>query len=181
MKKHVLFHLLLSTVLFSTAQNEDYFEWGIKAGMNISEITEYEGVPLLGVNVGIYDEFALSERIVLRSEIIFSTQGEAKKDNLPTINLQYINFPVLAKYYFTKKISVEAGIEMDYLLNAKNIILEHKKSKRFELSAAVGGNYRLTKKIELGLRYHFGLTKIAIVNNEDFYNSVTQFSLSYAF
>ena len=85
-------------------------------------------------------------------------QGDAK------IRLNYIQLPVLAEFYATKKLYFSVGPEFAYLLNAKYKMQEKTDitdiyDNRFEVSGLAGVNYNIYKNFDIGLRYSRGLTK----------------------
>lgn len=104
--------------------------------------------------------------------------------------MNYLNIPVLAKYYITDAFSVEAGPQIGFLLSAKSRgedIKDLFKSTDYGLNLGIG--YDFTENFALGVRYTIGLSDIAdvpddiqdypFVYNASFKNSNFALSLAY--
>ena len=116
---------------------------------------------------------------------MFSGQGYSFKGsdgNLVALN--YLNVPLMAKYYVVKGLSIEAGPQIGYLLSAKNESTNVKDSfKKVDFAANLGVGYKLKNGINFGARYNFGLLNINNVSGDSgkFRNSVLQLSVGYFF
>lgn len=186
---------LLACMIFGIG-NAQSTRYGIKAGLNVSNFTGYaEDIKTLaGFHVGGFAEIKIANKWGIQPEFLFSTQGttiEGYDGNSNTnVKLNYLNIPVLAKYYFTDAFSVEVGPQFGLLLTAKSKgedIEDLFKSSDFGLNLGCG--YNLTENFALGLRYTIGLSNISDVADEyqdypEFYNlnfKNSNFALSLAY
>jgi len=94
------------------------------------------------------------------------------------MKLNYLQLPILADFYFTDKFFVSAGPEFAYMISSqKNVppiatgFIDFTENA-FEISGLIGLNYSISKKVDLGLRYNRGLTKISILQWTDGYGPV---------
>ena len=203
--------ILISIVVFfiftsSTAQKIKY---GSKIGVNITNITgdetdDYNNITLL--HAGAVAEIMISDEFSFQTELLYSAQG-AKSDYSDTLDevtfrytsvkLEYINIPLLAKFYVTEGFSLEAGPQVGFLITAdrefektdngetetgeKDILNE---IKGIDFGLDFGLAYKLESGIFLAARYNFGLSNINDVEGSDELknqNRVIQFSAGYFF
>ena len=179
--------LLIITFLSITnlikAQNIDF---GIKGGLNISNITggDADRNNLFNFHVGSFAEIELNKKLSIQPELLYTRQG-SEVENTLKIKIDYLAIPILVKYYFYEKLSLEVGPQMSFLVNDKIEFIDSSlpdadtdaSSFDFGLSLGVGSN--LTSNILLQARYYYGITTIS--ENPDVKNSVFQISLGYKF
>lgn len=189
MKKIILSAIALMAFAFSNAQETRF---GIKGGLNISSIVGgdvRDANALVGFHVGGLAEIHVVEKFYIQPELLFSTQG-AKFGNDLDIKLNYLNIPVLAKYYIVdKKFSVEAGPQLGFLLSENWDGTDFKgDAKSVDFGFNFGAGYDFTDNFSVGLRYTVGLSPIwndNIDNSGDLYDSAKngnfQISLGYKF
>jgi len=206
--KNLLF--ILTIVLFGftniIAQNINY---GSKIGLNIANITGDETDDLntkTSLHAGAVAEIMISDEFSFQAELLYSAQG-AKSDYRETLNdvafrytsvkLEYINVPLLAKYYLTEGFSLEVGPQVGFLITAdrdfektengetetgEKDILDEIKGIDFGLNFGLA--YKLESGIFLAARYNLGLSNINDVEGSDDLknqNRVIQVSAGYFF
>lgn len=189
MKKIILAAIAVMAFGFTNAQQTRF---GVKGGLNLTSFAGgnyYDAKSLVGFHVGGFAEIKVIERLAIQPEILFSTQG-AKLDNL-NINskLNYLNIPVLAKFFVTKQFTVEAGPQIGFLLSAKYDSNDAKDNfKSVDLGFNFGAGYNFTDNLGVNLRYTVGLSNIADYQTDtaqQYYdspkNSVLALSLGYKF
>lgn len=192
MKKIVLSIMAILVFGFANAQKTRF---GVKGGLNVSSFAGgdyYDSKSLIGFHVGGFAEIKVIERLAIQPELLFSTQGaklEYFGDSDVDNKLNYLNVPVLAKFFITKEFTVEAGPQIGFLLSAKEDSRNAKddfKSVDFGFNFGVG--YSFTDNLGVNLRYTVGLANIADYetdNVEDFLdspkNSNLALSLAYKF
>ena len=181
--------MVIILLLFSTLCYAQKFQFGAKAGMNISNFTggDFEDVKkkaLLGFHGGVFLRFHISG-FAIQPEAMISTQG-AKIDSVSGSydwKLTYINVPVMAQYRFPGGLYMEAGPQVGFIVDDQ---IENETIKNFvndlDLSLAAGFGYRGKKGLGIGARYTFGLSKIGDFEptggiDPDFKNGVIQFSI----
>ncbi|WP_166921878.1 porin family protein [Flavobacterium poyangense] len=192
MKKIVLSLVAILAFGFVNAQQTRF---GVKGGLNISTVVggDVEDTKsLIGFHVGGFAEIKVVDKFFIQPELLFSTQGTKVDGPFGTdadIKLNYLNIPVLAKYYIVDKFSVEAGPQIGFLLSAK---AEGEDIKDFTRSVDLGFNlgagYNFTDNFSVGIRYTVGLSPLTdkdIDNTDDYYdsakNSNLALSLAYKF
>ncbi|WP_298512797.1 porin family protein [uncultured Kordia sp.] len=200
MKKTTILIVLLCIGFTTNAQEK--FSFGVKAGGNLSTVSGTNTgsditSPRVGFHVGVMSELSLSNKFSLQGELVYSQQG-VKQDALVSIapsliqevesRYDYLNVPILAKYYLTNNWSVEAGPQLGILLSAKRDIAGAEVNVRssleyVDLSAAIGTSYKFNNGLNLSARYNFGLTNLNGTSGVSAtnYNSVFQLSVGYFF
>ncbi len=142
---------------------------GAKAGLNFSFITgdNTEDLdPNTDFHFGVMAEIQVSNKFSLQPELLYSGQGfDTNIDSEGIIALNYLNIPVLAEYYVTEKISLEAGPQIGFLLSTKGGTRDYKDLfKTTDFGVNFGLGYTLNNKINFSARYTLGVTDI---NNMD--------------
>lgn len=185
MKKTSIITIIMCFVFsISTAQD---FDFGVKGGINVASVGggTYSGFAGLGskisFHIGGVAVVPLSEKFALQPELLYSSQGT--KWNFVggnSLKLDYINLPVLGKYYIIEGLSAEAGPVVGFLLSTN---ADKEDYNSLDVAFAIGASYSLNENIFFSLRYNKGITDInkndlITVNNQ---NNVFQISAGYAF
>lgn len=192
MKKIILSAIALMAFAFSNAQETRF---GVKGGLNITNITgDSDTNSLVGFQVGGFAEIKIIERLAIQPELLYSTQGASYRldggpDSSGELKLNYINIPVLAKFYVTKQFTVEGGPQLGFLVSAKDYGTDVKDLyKSTDLGFNFGAGYNLTDNFAIGLRYTVGLSSVFDKKYDDVFdyydsakNSVLALNLSYKF
>lgn len=178
MKKLVLVTVI--AILGFANVNAQEIKFGAKAGLNFAFITgDNTGNfnPTTDFNFGLLAEVTISEKFSFQPELIYSRQG-------CNVALNYLNVPLMGKYYLTKGLSLEAGPQIGFLLSAKKNKIDVKNSfNTIDLGVGLGVGYEFESGLNLGVRYNLGLSDI---NNIDGFsdknkNGVFQLSIGYFF
>lgn len=194
MKKIILSALAVMAFGFTNAQSTRF---GVKGGLNLSNIVggDVDGTKsLVGFHVGGFAEIKIADKFAIQPELLYSAQGftaeERLFENEFDVKLNYLNIPVLAKYYIVPKFSVEAGPQLGVLLSAKSDGNDVKDSfKSVDFGFNVGAGFHFTEDLSINLRYTIGISPIAensdVDNEEEYYdsakNSNLALSLAYKF
>lgn len=177
---------------FANAQDkagpDSTMSFGVKGGLNVASVSNNDDAKsLIGFHIGGFGEFMLSEKFAIQPEILFSTQG-AKIDNSfgkYDVNLNYINIPVMAKFYVTPAVSVEAGPQIGFLMTSEyNGVDEKDNTNSTDFGIGFGVAYNLTDNMFLGARYTIGLSDIEKdpdPGQDTTQNGVLQVSFGYKF
>jgi len=193
MKKIILAAIAVMAFGFANAQQTRF---GIKGGLNMSTVVGGDvdnTKSLVGFHVGGFAEIHVVEKFFIQPELLFSTQGtkfDGDFGNDGDVKLNYLNIPVLGKYYIVdKKFSVEAGPQLGVLLSAKaddNDIKDFTRSVDFGFN--LGAGYSFTDNLSINLRYTIGLSPLFdedIDSEGEYYdsakNSNLALSLAYKF
>jgi len=160
--------LLLSAVAvmaFGVAAQAQEMSFGAKAGLNLANMTgdaETAG-SRTGFHVGAVAEFKLSDKFSIQPELLYSMQG-AKNEFLGEeydLKLDYINLPIMAKFYVMEGLSLEAGPQVGFLMSAKaddEDVKDGYKSVDFGINGGVG--YELPMGLFFQARYYAGLASV---------------------
>ncbi len=165
MKKLILivFTVLVSATIF--AQGIDV---GIKAGANFANLTDVSDTSTrTGFLVGGFVSLKFTEKMALQGDILYSQQGANGTNGYNDIKLDYLNFPIVFKYYIIDRLNIQAGPQFGTVIN-DNFSFGNYDS--FDVSGVVGIGVDLPMHIRVTGRYNFGLTDIGF---EGYYGGVT--------
>jgi len=191
---------VLTASLTAMAQHEEGdFLVQPKVGLNIATLSDADKT-IGDLNFGIEAELMVTDYFSLSAGAIVSNQGGKYNDATYvsyTVDLDYVNVPVMANFYILPGLSLKAGVQPSYRMKAKvktdgatydmdqfyallsrTGIEEDFKVKKFDLSIPVGISYEY-QNVVLEARYNWGVTKI--MDNDSFYNRVFQLTLGYKF
>lgn len=201
MKKLVLAAVAVFAIGNSAfAQQEVKF--GPKAGVNFANLSgEDDTNSLTAFHVGAVVEIKFNEKFSIQPEVLYSAQGAKSEysNNLgsykETQKLDYINVPIMAKYYVADGFSVEAGPQVGFLTKAQsevegtvaNITSSSTQDNKDSFNSVdFGLNFGLAYDLPVGLffnaRYNLGLSDVVKDNNGDaIKNNVIQLGVGYKF
>ena len=188
MKKIILSAIAIMTIGLANAQETKF---GLKAGLNLASFSgnsDFTTRP--SFYIGGLVEIKVSEKFSVQPELVYSSQGtKFKSDSDYTTKLDYLNIPVMLKYFVAKGFSIEAGPQIGFVMSAQDTykgVTEDVKASvnTTDFSLGFGAGYDVTENINIGLRYNVGLTKINKNSNpgfNDIKNSVFQIGAAYKF
>lgn len=217
MKKLLLF-AAVTVICFSTVQSQE-LRLGAKAGVNFASIGGDETDDFDGrtsFHVGALVEIPISQKFAVQPELLYSSQGAKEEySSIPfggfgikyenKLKLDYINIPIMAKYYISDGLSIEAGPQFGILISAKaegevselqggeveSFDQDVKDSfKSLDIGFGLGAAYRLNNNIFFSARYILGINDIAEdieyngsieVKTFNQHNNVFQLSAGYSF
>jgi len=206
-------HLITAIALFGLLTvNAQEVKFGIKGGINFTTVlgTDYEGLKT-SFHFGAASEIILSDNFSVQPELLYSSQGSRYEETYEflgfieeekvDIDLNYLNIPIMAKFYPVGGFNIEAGPQIGFLLSAKTDFSFNENGditsgsddlkdhlKGIDLGLNLGLGYKFTNGFNLGARYTFALTDINDSSNADFMytnskltNMVAQFSVGFFF
>ena len=126
---------------------------------------------------GLLMEYKFSPKFAIAPEVMFAAQGgkfNVAEFNLGDMNLNtdvtyhtnYINVPVMFKYYVSPAFSIDFGPQAGFNVYSKYSIKDHDAfdikdgTKSVDFGLGLGGTYNLTDKAFVQARYTLGLTKV---------------------
>ena len=193
MKKVFLFAVL--AVFAFTSVNAQEVKFGVKAGVNLASITGDDTDDLdsrTSIHFGGVAEIVFSEKFSFQPELLYSGQGAKYEEEgyKETWKLDYINLPLMAKYYIVEGFSVEAGPQVGFLMSSKweaeyegeteDGDIEDIKSIDFGLNLGLG--YKMDNGLNFGARYNLGLSNGYDGEGDDeLKNSVIQIYVGFMF
>ena len=177
--------LVIPILLLVSMYVNSQIRYGAKGNLqftNVTEVHEESDTRAFGIGIGLFAQMPLNDRnnrFFFRPEIIYSQQGE---DNGDPYNVKYyqsyINVPFMFKYYFpdflffprsrcncpgklSHEFFVEAGPQVGFLIQEKNKEFDDKYyggATKVDFSVGVGVGYSIRRRIELSVRYNYGVT-----------------------
>ena len=168
MKKLLLtFFISFLVISFASAQ----VKFGYKLGLNVSNIkrtnyNHYSALP--GINTGVFSNVYFSDKYYIDLELLLSMKGYNSvvvPAGTTSHRLSYVSVPVLMGFKPSEKFTFQLGPEMNFLTKA---VMKNKNGKKtisddfekFDFGIDAGAAYHLSKKISLGVRYNYGLSKV---------------------
>jgi hypothetical protein len=125
--------ITLLLISITTNAQQEYFEYGFKGGINLSNVTgdgdkvsNYE--TRASMNIGAYGLYKILPKLGIQAELLYSEQGFSDRfdseiegiDEIKSLTrMQYINLPVLASYNLIEQLWIEGGMQVGYLVNAE--------------------------------------------------------------
>ena len=183
--------LLTAAAVFAlTTVNAQDITFGVKAGINFANTNVSDSDENLdgitSFHFGGVVEFSVSETFSIQPELLYSAQGTS--DSEFKLNLDYINLPIMAKYYVTEGLSLEAGPQIGFLIKAEagtdDVSVDVKDDfKSIDFGFNFGTGYKLESGLNFAARYNLGLSDISDDNESNIKvkNSVFQLSVGYTF
>lgn len=208
MKKFIFSVVTLLTIGFTSQAQE--IKYGVKAGLNLADwgMDAQNTNVKEGINAGVLAELKFTENFAIQPEVVYSQQGtelevkywtgsNVSAKETYTSKIDYINIPVVLKYYVFEGLNIQAGPQIGFVVSAKDKIeytgfdgrqdleFDAKDSyKNVDFSILGGLGYDLPLGIFLQARYTYGLSNI---NNDEetddvkLSNNVISFSVGYKF
>lgn len=211
MKKLLLTVGFLATTLFLSAQTVgqkmgkvvdkaideteivfNQMRYGIKVGVNVSDVTNFSTSSMIGFYAGAYGRYDLERDMAIQPELLISHQGsKINEENIKeTLANTYLHLPILFKYRLIQGLYLEVGPQLGFALSKDKVIKygdNTLKAKTFDFAFAIGADYNIGKHFDLPYldltgRYTVGLTNVYKKKSADKNkNLVFQIGLAYIF
>lgn len=181
--------------------------YGVKAGFDLTnfwgENVKHGMKP--SYQAGLFLEYKFNDKFAIAPEAVFASQGgkfkavdgelatwldklgEGSLNKDITYNVNYINIPVMLKYYVTPDFSIDFGPQLGINVYSKYSIKDvddavdiKDGTESVDFGLGLGGTYNLTSNAFLQARYTMGLTK-TFKDLDDCKNGNIQISLGYRF
>lgn len=172
--------LMATTIVAALAVTTSYAQpkLGFKAGVNLSNITNLpDGADKpdmkIGFHVGGTVDLPLSDNFMISPELLFSTKGAKSEYTIfgetvkNTVNLSYIEVPILAKYMLESGLNFYAGPYLGFLAGyketsefdgEKETSTDKEGVKGMDLGLNVGLGFLMENGVSISARYGMGLT-----------------------
>lgn len=201
--------LIAAVAVLGMKNVEAQVSYGIKAAPQLTNLVgddmdDVDNKAKVGFNAGVYANFRVSDQFAIQPEIQYSTQG-AKTSSSETVagvttkqelkaKLDYINVPVMVKWYAYDGLNFEFGPQVGFNTSAKlegtTTITEGDSSATFESDMDIedaktdfglnfGVGYEMPAGFNVGFRYTHGLSDV--VKDLKAKNSVMALSVGYSF
>ena len=155
-------------------------QFGAKVGVDMTNFwgkdAEHGMKP--SYQAGLVMEYKFNPHFAIAPEVVFASQGGKFKavemtlydidvNKKVTFNTNYINVPVMLKYYVSPAFSVDFGPQVGFNVYSKYKIEDTDKAidikdstKAVDFGLGLGGTYNLTDNAFVQARYTMGLTKV---------------------
>lgn len=149
---------------------------------------------------GLLMEYKFTPRFAIAPEVVFASQGGkfkavksilgidlGQKDKSFTYNTNYVNIPVMLKFYATPELSIDFGPQLGINVYSKcsvegadkAIDLKHN-TNAVDFGVGMGATYNLTENAFLQARYTLGVTN-TFKGDGDVKNGAIQVAFGYKF
>ena len=156
---------------------------GLKGGLNFASLNTNSSIKSnygnrTGYHGGAYVMFKFT-KVAIQPEIIFSRQGQTFTFNSKDYNsnYDYVNIPIMVKFYLVGGLNLQAGPQFGFLASSKGAIINNFNSasssqtvstgqdlknfmKSSDVSIGVGFGWDLPLGLNVGARYNIGLSDI---------------------
>ncbi|MBT8263657.1 MAG: PorT family protein [Bacteroidia bacterium] len=163
MKKYIL--LVIAIGLFSFTAQAQGIDFGVKAGVNFANITDASGLSnRTGFVAGFFVGGKLNDNIGIQADLLYSQQGA--EFEFGDFNLDYVNLPVLLKYYVSERFNIQGGPQFGIVVNDDvnatilGEIIDDLGTSDFDISAVIGLGYDLPMGLRVSGRYNIGLSDV---------------------
>lgn len=182
--KYKLGYLLIAVLLISASAHAQFSQYGVKAGLNLSNMTidgSNDRNLRTGFHAGVFSRMGISEFFSVQPELLYTTKGFTNSYDIAVaegevdFNLNYIEIPVNLVYHLAEDFSFQFGPYIGYLLTANvettNEVLnffdfdtdsdiDRDNFKSFDFGVTAGLEFQLDP-ILLGFKYNLGLMNVA--------------------
>lgn len=136
-----------------------------------------------GLMAGVEGEYYVNDWFSAALGLNYAQQGWKFELNSikTTTKLDFINVPLIANFYIAKGLALKTGVQMGFLVNAKNEDVDVKENcKKTNISIPVGisGEY---KDFVLDVRYNIAVTKTNKYGDNAQRSDMISFTLGYKF
>ncbi|ALU28106.1 porin family protein [Myroides odoratimimus] len=215
MRKITLSLVAALAIGFSANAQTPDVKIGAKGGLNISNLTNINNTSsLTSFHIGAVAEIFVNERFSIQPELLYSAQGtsvdidemtyvglnKARLEMDTEMRVNYINVPIMAKYYLWEGLNVQVGPQFGFLTSAKAHINKMRvdgvkidvpsssnnesikdQFKSFDFGVNFGAGYELPVGVFFDARYNIGISKVNKEGSDAARNGVFQLSVGYKF
>ena len=207
--KKLLFLTAIAVLTFNSSiaqedtSSDEGISFGVKVGGNISNTSNgkeisYDGTDnRYGFNVGAVVHIPISEKFSLQPEVVYSQQGFTKSFEFDldlfgvsdiVYRLDYINIPIMASYQVVKGLTLQAGPQVGFNINAEEYDIDldddndlSESTNTVDFGAGLGAQYELDFGLFFQARYVWGFSNYVDSEDADSSNRVGSLSVGYFF
>lgn len=159
--------MMVATVAAKAQFSEGTFTLQPKVGFNMSSVTADDTKYKAGLSAGIEGQYQINNWFALAAGVMYEQQG-TKLKNVDDFKwkMDYVNIPVMAKFYVTKGLSLNIGLQPGFMVNSKFENSNHDGvdtkdvCNTFDLSMPMSIAYELPMGLVFEARYTTGLTNV---------------------
>ncbi|MEZ4779275.1 MAG: porin family protein [Flavobacteriaceae bacterium] len=184
--------ILFAFTLSSASIFAQGVDLGLKVGVNFANLSDASNLDLSSKTGFVFGAFAgakLGDKLGIQGDLLYSAQGaKSDEEGIDDIDLNYVNVPVVLKYFLTDQIHIHAGPQFGFVVddNVAKVLTSIADAESFDLSGIIGIGVDLPMGIRLDGRYNFGLSDVISSNDKTVVdsggkNSVITISAGYSF
>lgn len=177
-------------------RSQEEFYYGVTVGVNVANMAKnQDGNALARLNAGAFGGYRFSRLFALQAELLYSGSGtslyipqieDQKIDDVIHLNMNYINVPILAKFYVAGGLNLYTGIQFAFLVSQKfnfhnEKIRTNLNAHKVDYALPIGIGYDFNHFL-VSLRYQQGLIDIfkdQAADKEN--NTLLSFNIGYRF
>lgn len=198
--KKIAIALMCTILATGAAMAQKQFTFGPKFGVDYTHYwgknVEHGG--LFNYQAGLFMEYRFTDQFAIAPEVVFAAQGGKYDTNIlgvefkETDHVNYINVPVMMKFYVIPDLSIDFGPQVGFNVYSKNTTEakvgneDGKKTtdmKDFtnsvDFGLGLGLTYNIARDVFIQGRYTMGLTKV--FDGQDAKNGNAQIAIGYRF
>lgn len=194
MKKFALL-IVCAVLACNVYSQEKKTTWSVKAGLNVSGFwkgNDLDSKAKLGYQLGVVYEYRFSPLFALAPELVFSSEGmkghfydeDLNAKVKSTVYANYINLPIMAKFYVLKRLSIDFGpqigvnVFMHKSVEGYSVKMPSDDYHGYHFGLGLGATYNF-RDVFLQARYNLGLTDVFAFTSSKDYNF--QIAIGYKF
>ena len=161
---------MIAAMMVATVAAKAQFEPGTftlqpKVGVTLATISSDDSKFKFGMAAGIEGQYQLNNWFGLSAAVMYSQQGAKAKNYDLKLNTEYINIPVMAKFYVTKGLSLNVGLQPGFMTKAKakgegRTIDVKSNCNKVDFSIPMSIAYEFENGLSFEARYATGLTNV---------------------
>ena len=162
--------MMIAAMMVATVAAKAQFEPGTftlqpKVGVTLATISSDDSKFKFGMAAGIEGQYQLNNWFGLSAAVMYSQQGAKAKNYDVKLNTEYINIPVMAKFYVTKGLSLNVGVQPGFMTKAKakgegRTIDVKSNCNKVDFSIPMSIAYEFENGLTFEARYTTGLTNV---------------------
>ena len=162
--------MMIAAMMVATVAAKAQFEPGTftlqpKVGVTLATISSDDSKFKFGMAAGIEGQYQLNNWFGLSAAVMYSQQGAKVKNADIKVNTEYINIPVMAKFYVTKGLSLNVGLQPGFMTKAKakgdgRTIDVKSNCNKVDFSIPMSIAYEFENGLTFEARYTTGLTNV---------------------
>ena len=203
--KKTMVALVCMLMAAGTAMAQKTFTFGPKVGVDYTHRwgKNINDESALNFQAGVFMEYRFNSKFAIAPEVVFATHARPKRewkdwwlseeptrDITSTYQTNYINIPVMFKYYVTKSLSIDLGPQLGLKVYDKctdkwedsNGHWDEKYNmshRSVDFGLGLGATYNFSEKVFVQLRYTLGL--LPLYEDSNARNGNAQLSIGYRF
>ena len=160
--------MMIAAMMVATVAAKAQFEPGTfslqpKVGFNLTSVTADDTKYKPGFAVGLEGQYQMNNWFALSAAVMYQQMGTKIKDiDDFKWNIDYVNIPIMAKFYVTKGLSLNAGLQPGFMeFKVGDADLDVKDAcNSFDLSVPLSIAYELPMGLTFEARYTYGVTNV---------------------